>query len=66
METKVTDIKEKPLKEKLVEEKIIVVEVLKHKTKVGNFICAKGARMKVSESNAQTLEKLGLATIIGI
>jgi len=61
---KVTDTK--PEKVKPVEEKIIVVEVLKHKTKVGNFICAKGARMKVTEANAQTLDKLGLAKIIGI
>lgn len=63
---KVTEAKEKPLKEKPADEKIIVVEVLKHKTKVGDLICAKGARMKVSESNAQTLEKLGLAKIVGI
>jgi len=61
---KVTETKTEKVKP--VEEKIIVVEVLKHKTKVGNFICAKGARMKVSESDAQSLEKLGLAKIIGI
>ena len=44
----------------------VVVKILKHRTKVGSFVCAVGAQLKVPQSKADALTKANLAEIVGV